>query len=390
MEYKGKSVIVDYEDSMKKRREVMSLDTTKPFEQAIERIRFSSLGPKVVQFIDSETGEVVKGPLYDQTKYGVNVYDIMKYLKPGVQKQLPIEPTQHEPRDRFQENKHMNTEKQKFQSLVKECIAEIKMESDPKLQLKESLRKVVKNILKEIASGTLGKSAIPKEDNEKIQKGYAKVGNERLDKTNIKLMKELETIVHGINADWDVYWDDRFDLNVDAKNLLRVRITPKFENNFDIDAMVKLTDRIRVIAVTWDQVKDFVKENFNNLENKTVPDKLKDRSMAQGGDRDVIKKAAGPVQSDIKNRGEKNNGEDAKIKDTKRDDKNYNEKQVSKDEDQPDQPMKSVVDAGKDPESKNKNIDKTPQVKPQKQKKEDGSDKLKTSLPATKKFRARK
>ena len=280
----------------------------------------------------------------------------------------------------------MKTEKQKFQSLVQECIAEVKAESDPRLRLKESLRKVVRSVLKEISSVT--KPEPDKEEKETVQKGYKKTGNERIDKVNEKLQKELETIVHGINSDWEVYWDDRNDLVVSANSELSIRITPKFENNFDIFAMVKLVDRIRVIAVTWEQVKSFVKANFGELENKT--DVAKKKSLDHYEDRDVIKKAAGPIQTDIKNRGEKNNGEDAKIKDTKRDDKNYNEKAVSKDEDQPDQPMKQVTDQGKDPEGKNKNITKTSHVKPPKHKNEDGADKLKTSLPATKKFRLRK
>lgn len=383
-----KSVIIDHENAAKHRRDVIHIDTNKPFEEAVEKLKKTSIGPKVVQYVDSETGESIKGPRYDTTEAGVNVYDIVKLLKPGVKLQSPIEPSQYEPRDRFQENQHMKTEKDKFKSLVRECIAELKAENDPRIRLKESLRKVVRNVLTEISTGT--KPAPDKDETKKVQKGYAKDGNERLDKVNQKLQKELETLVHGINADWDVYWDDRNDLNVDAKNLLRVRITPKFENNFDIDAMVKLVDRIRVIAVTWEQVKEFVKANFSALVNKTNADQLKDRSMALGKDRQTSDKAAGPTQSDIKNRGEKNNGEDAKIKDTKRDDKDYNEPQTKKEEDMPDQPMKQVTEPGEDPDSKNKDVEKTPHVKPPKHKKDDGADKLKTNLPATKKFRLRK
>lgn len=386
MESQTRKVIIDYEAASGKRREVISIDTHRSFEDAVKKLENTSIGPKVVQFVDSETGETVKGPRYDTTEVGVNVYDITKNLKPGIAQKQPIEPTQYEPRDRFQENKHMKNAKEKFQSLVRECIAEIKAES-PREKLKESLRKVVKDVLTEISSSP--KPEPDKEEKEKVQKGFAKDGNERLDKVNVKLQKELETLVHGINADWEVYWDDHNELNVDAKNLLRVRITPKFENNFDIDAMVKLVDRIRVIAVTWEQVKAFVKANFGNLENKTNADQLKDRSMALGKDRQVSDKAAGPIQTDIKNRGEKNNGEDAKIKDTKRDDKAYNEPQTKKEEDMPDQPMKQVTKPGEDPDSKNKNVDKTPHVKPPKHKKDDGADKLKTDLPATKKFRAR-
>lgn len=385
MESQPTKVIIDYEAASGKRREVISFDTRRSFEDGVKKLEKSSIGPRVVQFVDASTGETIKGPRYDTTTVGVNVYDITKNLKPGVELKAPIEPTQYEPRDRFQENKHMKNAKEKFQSLVRECIAEIKAES-PREKLKESLRKVVKDVLTEIS--TVTKPEPTKEEKEKVQKGFAKDGNERLDKVNVKLQKELETLVHGINADWEVYWDDHNELNVDAKNLLRVRITPKFENNFDIDAMVKLVDRIRVISVTWEQVKSFVKANFSDLENKTKPDVAKEKSLDHYEDKDKDSKAAGPEKAKVDVRYQ--DPEHGSVKDTKRDDKDYNKKDVEKEEDQPDQPMKQVVkNPGDNPPSMNKGIEKTPHVKPPKHKKDDGADKLKTDLPATKKFRAR-
>jgi hypothetical protein len=294
------------------------------------------------------------------------------------------------PRCKKQFNKNMNMTREKFQQLVKECLSEIKG-NDPREKLKESLRPMVQKVLSEIANVKLPEP--DKDEIEKVRKGYnAKPvyskdgGKERLDVTNDEKLKELETIVKAINSDWTVYWDDRNDLNVDAKNLLRVRITPKFENNFDIDAMVKLVDRVRAIALTWDQVKDFVKVNFSEVGkkpegNKTKADSLREKSLANKVDQDKNKKSAGPDHDLIKNRLE--DPEHTKVKDTVRKDKDYNKKDVEKEEDQPDQPMKDVGD----PKNLNKDIKKTPQVKPQKH---DNSDKaLKTSLPKTKKFKKR-
>jgi hypothetical protein len=206
------------------------------------------------------------------------------------------------------------------------------------------------------------------EETKTVQKGYNKKGNERLDKGNEKLLDELETIIHGINPKWEAYWDDHGQLIVRAQNLLYVRIVPKFENNFDVDAMVKLVDRVRAIAQTWEQVKAFVKANFSDLKDTTKAGQLKQKAMDHLEDKDVIKKAAGPMGGAIKNRGEKKNGEDASVKDTKKSDKNYNEPQTKRDEDMPDQPMKQVTEPGKDPDSKNKNIEKTSKVKPPKHK----------------------
>ncbi len=284
----------------------------------------------------------------------------------------------------------MNEKVLNFRKLIKECLEEVHQEQSGRSQLKESLRKVVKDVLKEIA--TIKTPEPDDAEKEKVLKGYAKDGNEREDQSNDKKLEELETIVHGIDPTWKAYLDDNNQYIVRAHNLLYMRIVPKFENNYDIDAMVKLVDRIRVIALTWDQVKNFVKANFKDLKgktNKTIADKLHDKSIdneKQKSDNDG--KAAGPTQKDITNRGEKNNGEDAKIKDTPNKHKDYNEPQTKRAEDMPDQPMKQVTEPGKDPEGKNKNIEKTQKVKPPKHDK--SPTELRPNDKKTTKFRPKK
>lgn len=296
------------------------------------------------------------------------------------------------------QEKSMNDVKTRFQKIVHECMTELKKES-PRERLKESLRPMVQQVLGEIANIKVKEIDDEKAEKEKVQKGYDFArqslyqkggGTQRLDITNQEKKDELEKLVKDIDKSWDVYWDDHLELNVDAKNCGRIRISPKFENNFDIDFMVKLVDRIRAIALTWEQVKEFVKVNLKNLKgaegNKTIADKKREQALANYVDDDK-QKDAGPRWDVIKNRGEKNNGEDAKIKDTPKKNKDFNEKQVKKDEDQPNQPMKDVTKPGEDPEGKNKNIQKTPQVKPPKH---DNDDTLKIKDKKTSKFRARK
>jgi hypothetical protein len=266
----------------------------------------------------------------------------------------------------------------KFRNIVRECISEIKKENDPKTRLKESLRNVVRDVLKEIANVP---EKLDAEEKKTIQKGYNKKGNERLDKGNEKLLGELETIIHGINPNWEAYWDDHGQLIVRAQNLLYVRIVPKFENNFDVDAMVKLVDRVRAIAQTWEQVKAFVKANFSDLKDTTKADQLKQKAMDHLEDKEVIKKDAGPEGQKVKVRYQ--SPEKKSVGDTKQDDKNYNEPQTKRDEDMPDQPMKQVTEPGKDPDSKNKDIKKTDKVKPPKHK---NDKKLKASDKKTPKF----
>ena len=326
----------------------------------------------VIQFVNGDTGETVKGPKYDSTRLKVSGKTVKQLLPSNVKQQKPMEPTQYEPRDRTEpvkENKIMNNVN-KFKMLVKEAIAEVRKENDPKEKLKESLRPLIKSVLNEISNVTTPEP--DKAEKEKVQKGFAKDGNERNENTNHEMKNQLDKIVKDLNSDFMAFWDDHNQLVCQAFNLLYIRIVPKFENNFDIDCMVKLVDRVRAIGLTWEQVKEFVKANFKALaskeNNKTIPDKLKQRSIDHYEDRDVVKKAAGPMGGVIKNRGEKKNGEDSKIKSTKKDDMDYNEPQVKKDEDMPDQPMKNVTKQGEDPESKNKNITKTDKVKPPKHK----------------------
>ena len=282
--------------------------------------------------------------------------------------------------DYNRKKQHMN-EVSKFRSIVKECISEIKKENDPRERLKESLRSIVRKTLNEISNVT--KPEQDKEEKEIVSKGYNKKGNERLDKTNEKQEAELESLIHGIDPKWEVYTDDHNQLIVRAQNLLYVRICPKFENNYDVDAMVRLVDRVRAIALNWEQVKAFVKANFSDLKKTTNADQLHKKSIDNEDEKGINQKSAGPDNDVIKNRGEKKNGEDAKIKSTKQKDMDYNEPQVSKDEDMPDQPMKNVTKPGEDPEGKNKKISKTEKPKAPKFK---NDKKLKVSDKKTPKF----
>jgi hypothetical protein len=407
----------------------------------------------VVQFVDPTTGETIKGPNYDTTGQDIKGRMVGDVLRSGIEQKMPMEPREHEPRDRFDEwgdkqqyknqiviskkflggysviaydalgkidgngtlsfnvntpdkakatakalvsshgrekwqivdltKENIMSEIIKFRNMIRECISEIKKENDPKERLKESLRGVVKNVLREIANVT--KPELDKDEKETISKGYFKKGNERLDKTNEKQLAELETIIHGIDPTWEVYWDDHNQLIVRAHNLLYVRICQKYENNYDVDAMVKLVDRVRAIALTWDQVKAFIKANFSDLKNKTIPDQLYKKSIDNHDDREVIKKDAGPEKAKVNVRYQ--DPKNPSVKDTKKADMNYNEPQTKRDEDMPDQPMKQVTDPGKDPEGKNKNIEKTDRVKPPKHK---NDKKLKVTDKKTPKFTAKK
>lgn len=376
------TIYIDFESPVGHRK-IFGWDTTMDFKTAVDKFSSGTNADLVVRYINGDTGEVIKGKMYDTTEKDLPATEQrhLQQLMKNVKIQEPIEPSQHEPRDRFQENKTMDDIK-KFKNIIRECLLEIKRENDPRARLKESLRGIVKKTLNEMTAN-VPKPEPDKEEKEIINKQYNKKGNERLDKTNEKKLQELESIVHGIDPKWEAYIDDHSQFIVRAQDLLYVRIAPKFENNFDIDAMVKLVDRVRAISLTWEQVKKFVKANFSDIKNSTIPDRLHQKSIDNEYEKGVNQKAAGPETDIIKNRGEKRNGEDAKIKDTKKDDMDYNEPMTKRDEDMPDQPMKDVTKPGEDPEGKNHDIKKTDKVKPPKHK---NDKKLRVSDKKTPKF----
>jgi hypothetical protein len=238
-----------------------------------------------------------------------------------------------------------------IQQLVKECLTEKKQkEFSVKQKLKESLKRVIKKVLVEMNSSIPVKN--DQEEENKIQKGYDKKGNVRIDKPNEKLLDELEKLVNGINEKFKVILDDNDDFTVDARELGKIRICPRWENNFDIEFYTKMQDRVRVIGATWDQAKDFVKANLKT-EMKTKVDAAYKKSM------DNLKDQTDKAVSELPQTDkltQKNIG------DTKKEDKDYNEFDQN-DDDLPDKPMKEVK-----VEDRNKNIKETPKVKPPKHK----------------------
>src|SRR5579862_753116 len=128
----------------------------------------------VVRFVNNKTGETIKGPKFDTTEQELapEQSQRLKRMLGNVKIKDPIEPSQHEPRDRFQENKNMD-EIKKFRNIIRECLSEIRQENDPRERLKESLRSLVKRTLTEMAA-TTAKPEPDKEETETRSKQYNK------------------------------------------------------------------------------------------------------------------------------------------------------------------------------------------------------------------------
>lgn len=261
----------------------------------------------------------------------------------------------------------MNNTKKSFKSLVKTCLQEVKEEQKQKEQLREALKKYVKKVLNESIVG-------PKldeqdsEDEEEINKGFAKDGNKPTEITQDQQVQELTKIVHGIDKDFNVYRSTtgtmaytsgkRNFIVVDAGDLFTVRINERWENNFDVEAMIRMKDRVKAIGLNWEQVKSFVKANFGEV-GKTYVQSAAEKSDTNRKDQ-VSKRDSDMPDTSVKTR--KIGNQPAKLGDEEAED------MVKKDDDKPSAQMKQVTKPGKDPETMNKAKDQkeTPKPKPPK------------------------
>lgn len=149
-----------------------------------------------------------------------------------------------------------------------------------------------------------------------------------------QLVADLGKIVHAIDKDFMVYWTDHDDIMVRARDLFQVRIVPRWEDSYNIEAFIRNEDFIRVLGLDWDQVKDFVKTNFSQMK-ETYTDVERGKSFKNMEDQ-TPKPDSGMPQKDKPKKKE--------VGTTKNREKNYKEDAVKNEDDLPDKPMKEVGD----------------------------------------------
>jgi hypothetical protein len=93
----------------------------------------------------------------------------------------------------------------------------------------------------------------------------------RDDRTKDELLDDITKIVKAIDSSFTVVWDDHDDISISGRDLFRIRVIPRWENNYNIEAMVRNEDRIFITGQNWEQVKQFVKDNLKS--SKTAVDK---------------------------------------------------------------------------------------------------------------------
>jgi len=209
-------------------------------------------------------------------------------------------------------------------------------------QFRKMIRRVLKEEVEKSESSEKTSKRVPEipeithgEDLKKI------TPHQRDTKSKVELLDEMTALVKSINEDFIVAWDDHDDLSINAKDLFSIRIIPKWENNYCIEAFTRNEDRIYVTGQNWDQVKEFVK---NNLKDATT-------AVEKAGDK-VVKNRKDQTEPPDKGLPQKDKPKtlpttDEAPKETKTKDKNYTEKQVKKGEDLPYRHMKEVGDIKK-------------------------------------------
>lgn len=154
-----------------------------------------------------------------------------------------------------------------------------------------------------------------------------------------ELMDDMDKVVKAINQDFVVVWDDHDDMSIEGRDLFRIRIIPKWENNYCIEAMTRNEDRVYVTGQNWEQVKEFVKVNLKepktsqeisynkaiaNVTGKNDPNIKPDKDLSQKDKPKTLPLTNEPVNK------------------TKNKDKNYTEEVVKNEADLPEKPMKEV------------------------------------------------
>ena len=172
-------------------------------------------------------------------------------------------------------------------------------------------------------------------------KDYKEITPHKRDtKSKSELLDDIITLVKGINDDFTAEWDDHDDISIIVKDLFKIRIIPKWENNYCIEAFTRNEDRIYITGQNWDQVKEFVKVNLKDA--ATCVTKAADK---------VVKNQEDQVKSPDKGMPQKDKPKtlpltNEPVKTTKNKDKNYTEEPKDND-DLPEKPMKDVGDVKK-------------------------------------------
>lgn len=158
--------------------------------------------------------------------------------------------------------------------------------------------------------------------------------------TKDELLDDMDKVVKEIDKSFTTVWDDHDDISINARDLYSIRISPRWENNYNIEFFIRNEDRVYITGMTWDKVKQFVKDNLSR-KPKTAVDGAMDKVVKNREDQTDSSDKGLPKKDKLKILPLTNE----EPKTAKNKEMNYTEKQVKNDEDLPEKPMREV---GKD------------------------------------------
>lgn len=202
---------------------------------------------------------------------------------------------------------------------------------------RDAFQSLIRRVLKEEVEKSDANQKIYKRLPEVVHdKDYKEITPHKRDTVSKdELLSDMDKVVHAIDSTYTVVWDDHDDISISARDLFRIRITPRWENNYDIEAFTRNEDRVKITAQTWDKVKEFVKTNLKEL--GTCTDKALDKVVQNRKDQTPAPDKGLPQKDKPKTIST-----DEPPKTTKNKDKNYTEEQVKDDKDLPEKPMREV------------------------------------------------
>jgi hypothetical protein len=207
-----------------------------------------------------------------------------------------------------------------FKSLVKRILQE-------EVEKKSSTDKEIYNRVPEVVHG---------EDYKKI------VPHKRTENSKEEILAEIDKIVKEINKDFVVVWDDHDDISINAQGLFHIRVIPKWENNYCIEAYTHNQDRVYITGQSLEQVKAFIKVNLKNS------DTYEDKAYKKSIDNDTSDKDSKPGEGmPQKNKPKTLPTTNHPFTKEKNKDKNYVEDDVKNDDDLPNKPLKEVTSTKK-------------------------------------------
>lgn len=162
----------------------------------------------------------------------------------------------------------------------------------------------------------------------------------RDNKTKEEILDTILKAAKSIDPSITVVWDDHDDISVSARDMFRVRIIPRWEDNYNIEAFIRNEDRIYVTNQHLDQVIEFLKINLKNAATHTYIAYEKSKTNAMLKNDQTPKPDKGLPQKDKPKTLPLTN---EPLSTTKNKDRNYTEKQTKEEKDLPEKPMYEVA-----------------------------------------------